>query len=179
MKVVETTKVGRIIARIVNRGAVNTVKAEPIARKIIADVRKGRDKALRKYAEEWDGLGKGQPMLSNLTGVGGKIVSGWAIHGASAFQTGTPLNLSTAALLANDSDADFGTVLTITDVSSFSSAGGSVGTQKGLRAGFSNRGNRGHFILLHGLRDRGISRAIADRDLLAGREAGNACHRHV
>ena len=62
MKVVETAKAGRIIARIVNRGAVNTVKAEPVARKIIADVRNRGDKALRKYAEEWDGLGKGQPM---------------------------------------------------------------------------------------------------------------------
>jgi len=50
------------------------------------------------------------------------------IAGADSADTyqGTPLNLSTAALLANDSDADFGTVLTITDVSSFSSAGGSV-----------------------------------------------------
>jgi hypothetical protein len=35
-------------------------------------------------------------MLSSLTGVGGKIVSGWGLHGFSAFQTGTPLNLSTA-----------------------------------------------------------------------------------
>jgi hypothetical protein len=41
-------------------------------------------------------FGKGQPMLSSVTGVGGKIVSGWALHGASAFQTGTPLPITTA-----------------------------------------------------------------------------------
>ena len=41
-------------------------------------------------------IGKGQPILPNLTGVAGKIVSGWSFHGATAFQTGTPLNLSTA-----------------------------------------------------------------------------------
>jgi hypothetical protein len=41
-------------------------------------------------------VGKGQPILPNLTGAGGKIVSGWSFHGATAFQTGTPLNLSTA-----------------------------------------------------------------------------------
>ena len=62
MKVVESKKATRIIAQLVNRGAVNTSKAEPIARKIIADVRKGGDKALRKYAEKWDGLGKKDPL---------------------------------------------------------------------------------------------------------------------
>src|SRR5215468_3915567 len=62
MKVVESKKASQIIARLVKRGTVNTAKAEPVARKIIADVRKGGDKALRKYAEKWDGLGKGQPL---------------------------------------------------------------------------------------------------------------------
>src|SRR5437763_10907560 len=62
MKVVESRKASRLIAQLVNRGAVNTGKAEPVARKIIADVRKRGDKALRKYAEEWDGLRKGQPL---------------------------------------------------------------------------------------------------------------------
>src|SRR5262249_31778972 len=62
MKVVESTKAGKLIARLVNRGAVNTGRAEPIARGIIADVRKQGDKALRKYAEKWDGLRKDQPL---------------------------------------------------------------------------------------------------------------------
>jgi histidinol dehydrogenase len=62
MKVVESKKAARIIAQLVNRGAVNTAKAEPVARKVISDVRKSGDKALRKYAEKWDGLGKGQSL---------------------------------------------------------------------------------------------------------------------
>src|SRR5690242_3578961 len=62
MKVVESKKAAQIISRLVNRGAVNTAKAEPVARKILSDIRKGRDKSLRKYAERWDGLRKGQPL---------------------------------------------------------------------------------------------------------------------
>jgi hypothetical protein len=41
-------------------------------------------------------VGKGQPLLSGVSGVPGKIVSGWSLQGTSAFQTGTPLNLTTA-----------------------------------------------------------------------------------
>lgn len=62
MKVVESKKAARIIAQLVNRGAVNTARAEPVARKVISDIRKGGDKGLRKYAGKWDGLGKGQPL---------------------------------------------------------------------------------------------------------------------
>jgi len=60
MKVVESKKAGKIIAQLVSRGAVNTNKAEPVARTIIGDVRKGGDRALRRHAEKWDGLGKDQ-----------------------------------------------------------------------------------------------------------------------
>ena len=62
MKIVKSKNAARIIAQLVNRGAVNTSKAEPVARKAIADIRKRGDKALLKYAEKWDGLRKGQPL---------------------------------------------------------------------------------------------------------------------
>src|SRR5215813_7153363 len=62
MRVVVSKKAGKIITQLVNRGAVNTSKAEPVARKIIGDVRKRGDKALRKYAAKWDGLDKDQRM---------------------------------------------------------------------------------------------------------------------
>src|SRR5262249_52327925 len=52
----------KIIAQLVNRGAVNSGKAEPVARKIISDVRKRGDKALGKYAEKLDHVGKRQPL---------------------------------------------------------------------------------------------------------------------
>jgi len=38
-------------------------KVEPAVRKIIADVRRRGDRALRKYAEEWDGLGSNASLL--------------------------------------------------------------------------------------------------------------------
>jgi hypothetical protein len=41
-------------------------------------------------------LGKGQPFLGSVGGPAGKLVSGWSVHGASAFQAGSPLNISTA-----------------------------------------------------------------------------------
>lgn len=62
MRVIESKKAAKIIARLVDRGAVNTAKAEPTVRKIIADVRRNGDKALRKYATRWDGLEGKQPL---------------------------------------------------------------------------------------------------------------------
>ena len=52
-----------LIAALEQRGAVNTAKVEPVVRKILADVRKGGDAALLKYAAKFDGLTKGQALL--------------------------------------------------------------------------------------------------------------------
>jgi histidinol dehydrogenase len=52
-----------LIAEIEQRGAVSTAKVEPVVRKILADIRKGGDAALRKYAAKFDGLAKAQPLL--------------------------------------------------------------------------------------------------------------------
>ncbi|MGH9665389.1 MAG: carboxypeptidase regulatory-like domain-containing protein, partial [Bryobacteraceae bacterium] len=46
-------------------------------------------------------FGKGQKFLSGLTGVPGKIVSGWGFNGISTFQSGTPLPLTDAVNLTN------------------------------------------------------------------------------
>ncbi len=40
----------------------NFEKVEPLVRKIVADVRRNGDRALRKYAEKWDGLMSTQPL---------------------------------------------------------------------------------------------------------------------
>src|ERR1700761_5387549 len=45
------------------RGAVSTSKVEPVVRKILADVRKGGDAALRRYAAKFDGLKAGAALL--------------------------------------------------------------------------------------------------------------------
>jgi len=52
-----------LIAEIERRGAVSTAKVEPVVRKILTDIRKGGDAALRKYAAKFDGLAKSQPLL--------------------------------------------------------------------------------------------------------------------
>jgi histidinol dehydrogenase len=44
------------------RGARNTARAMPVVQRIVADVRKGGDKALRRYAAKLDGLAKQQPL---------------------------------------------------------------------------------------------------------------------
>jgi histidinol dehydrogenase len=45
------------------RGAVNTAKVEPVVRRILADVRKSGDAALRGYAAKFDGLTKRDALM--------------------------------------------------------------------------------------------------------------------
>jgi len=45
------------------RGSVNTMRVEPVVRRILADVRKGGDAALLLYASKFDGLKKNSPLL--------------------------------------------------------------------------------------------------------------------
>ena len=59
MRVIEVKRAGKLIDKLVSRGASDTARMEPVVRKIVADVRKKGDKALRRYAEKFDGLAKG------------------------------------------------------------------------------------------------------------------------
>ncbi len=52
-----------LIKSIEQRGAVSTAKVEPIVRRILADVRKSGDRALRRYATKFDSLAKNLPLL--------------------------------------------------------------------------------------------------------------------
>ncbi len=52
-----------LIETLEQRGAVNAERVEPVVRRILADVRRGGDKALRKYARRFDGLTKNQALL--------------------------------------------------------------------------------------------------------------------
>jgi histidinol dehydrogenase len=68
MKVVKTygrtaKTAAALIAEIEQRGAVSTAKVGPVVGKILADIRKSGDAALRKYAAKFDGLAKAQPLL--------------------------------------------------------------------------------------------------------------------
>jgi histidinol dehydrogenase len=52
-----------LIETLERRGAVNTARVEPVVRRILASVRKNGDRALLKYAAEFDGFEKGQALL--------------------------------------------------------------------------------------------------------------------
>jgi len=52
-----------LIETLEQRGAVSTARVEPVVRRILAEVRKSGDRALLKYAAEFDGLTKGQVLL--------------------------------------------------------------------------------------------------------------------
>src|SRR3984957_6890029 len=52
-----------LIEKIEQRGAVSTARVEPVVRRILADVRKGADAALLRYATKFDGLGKKAGLL--------------------------------------------------------------------------------------------------------------------
>ena len=52
----------RILSELELRGARNTARAMPVVQRIVADVRKGGDKAMRRYAAKLDGLPPEQPL---------------------------------------------------------------------------------------------------------------------
>ncbi|SNT08267.1 histidinol dehydrogenase [Granulicella rosea] len=52
-----------LIESLEQRGAVSTASVEPVVRKIVADVRKGGDAGLRRYAAKFDGLGPKDALL--------------------------------------------------------------------------------------------------------------------
>src|SRR5260370_8808138 len=52
-----------LVETLERRGAVNTARVEPVVRRILADVRRGGDRALLKYAAKFDGLAKGDALL--------------------------------------------------------------------------------------------------------------------
>ena len=57
---------GRAQARLLNalaeRGATDLAEVEPAVRRIVNDVRRNGDRAVRRYATRWDGLSKGEPL---------------------------------------------------------------------------------------------------------------------
>jgi histidinol dehydrogenase len=62
MRLFEGRKLERFVQAVEKRGASDLAAAEPIARRIVSDVRRNRDRAVRKYAMRWDGLEKDVPL---------------------------------------------------------------------------------------------------------------------
>jgi histidinol dehydrogenase len=58
MRILKGAKRDRYVSALERRGATDLAEVEPLARRIVNDVRKNGDRALRRYAARWDGLGK-------------------------------------------------------------------------------------------------------------------------
>jgi histidinol dehydrogenase len=62
MRILERPKRDRFIDALERRGATDLAEIEPAVRRIVNDVRRNGDRALRRYATRWDGLGKTEPV---------------------------------------------------------------------------------------------------------------------
>jgi len=51
-----------LVSALAERGATDLADVEPAVRRIVNDVRRNGDRAVRRYAMRWDGLGKGDPL---------------------------------------------------------------------------------------------------------------------
>jgi histidinol dehydrogenase len=62
MRILEGAARARLVTALAGRGATDLTEIEPVVRRIVNDVRRNGDRALRRYATRWDGLGKGEPL---------------------------------------------------------------------------------------------------------------------
>jgi histidinol dehydrogenase len=62
LRILDGAKRDRFVRALELRGATDLAEVEPAVRSIVLDVRRKGDRALRRYAVEWDGLGKSEPM---------------------------------------------------------------------------------------------------------------------
>lgn len=62
MRVLSGKPAENLVRNLERRGPSDLAKVEKTVRRIVGDVRKNGDKALRRYAEKWDGLGAKAPL---------------------------------------------------------------------------------------------------------------------
>src|SRR5438270_7188555 len=60
MRILDGLKKDRFVRALEQRGAKDLVEVEPAVRRIVNDVRRNGDRALRRYSERWDGLEKSE-----------------------------------------------------------------------------------------------------------------------
>lgn len=58
MRILDGAKRDRFVSELERRGSSDLAELEPAVRRIVSDIRRNGDRALRRYAERWDGLGK-------------------------------------------------------------------------------------------------------------------------
>jgi len=62
MRILEGPRQARFVTALAQRGATDLADVEPAVRRIVGEVRRNGDRAVRRYATRWDGLGKGEPL---------------------------------------------------------------------------------------------------------------------
>ncbi len=62
IRILDRTKRDRFVRALEQRGANDLAEVEPAVRRIVNDVRRNGDRALRRYATRWDGLDKNEPV---------------------------------------------------------------------------------------------------------------------
>ena len=62
MRILEGPKRDRFVREVERRGATDLADVEPAVRRIVNDVRRDGDRALRRYATRWDDLEKNEPL---------------------------------------------------------------------------------------------------------------------
>ncbi len=60
MRILEGARAARFVATAAKRGTTDLAEVEPAVRRIVRDVQRNGDRAVRRYATRWDGLEKGQ-----------------------------------------------------------------------------------------------------------------------
>jgi histidinol dehydrogenase len=63
MRIVRGPKAEQVVRELEQRGAVSCARVMPMVKKIVGGVRRDGDRALRRYAEKFDGVRKGQPLV--------------------------------------------------------------------------------------------------------------------
>jgi len=62
LRILEGPAQASFVTALAQRGATDLADVEPAVRRIVGEVRRNRDRAVRRYATRWDGLGKGEPL---------------------------------------------------------------------------------------------------------------------
>jgi histidinol dehydrogenase len=62
MRILEGAAQARLVTALAGRGATDLAEVEPAVRRIVNDVRRNGDRAVRRYATRWDGLDKGESL---------------------------------------------------------------------------------------------------------------------
>jgi histidinol dehydrogenase len=62
MRIFEGAAQARLVTALAERGATDLAEVEPAVRRIVRDVQRNGDRAVRRYATRWDGLDKGEPL---------------------------------------------------------------------------------------------------------------------